>query len=99
MKDKQLKNKKGVDYHGKKGTIIRVERFEKWKKLKQFDTSGWLEKKCWKQYNLKKKDKIVAFKYKDGTTQVFTLGNGSVELIEETNKKNKKDGKSKNKKG
>lgn len=83
---KALKGKKVVDYNGDKGKVIKSATFKEQNKLVKYDTSGWLEKNSHKELGLKKKDVLVAVEYKDGSTEVFTLGNGGVELSKKQDK-------------
>jgi hypothetical protein len=82
MKTADLVGKKVVDYNENIGIVVASCKFKNWRKLNSYDGSGWLGKKCWKEYGLKKSDKLVAVEDEEGNHNVYVFGNGGVELIE-----------------
>lgn len=79
----KLVGKKGEDYEGNTGVIIAQATVANYKKLKQFDSSGWLDDSIAQKYDLDPNDLLVAFKEdKTGDVNVFTFGNGGVDLIQ-----------------
>lgn len=77
-----LVGKRGEDYYGHAGKIVAVSTFEEWRKIAEYDGSGWLHDGCEAEFDLTNKSLIVAFERDmDGIIEVFTFGNGGVDLI------------------
>lgn len=81
IKPEHLKYLKGEDYNGSKGKIVDAAYVKDWKKLTKYDTSGWLDQDALDEYELERDDILVAFN--DGKeTNVYTFGDGGVDLVE-----------------
>lgn len=79
---KKLVGKKGTNYHGDKGTIVAAALVKDYKNLAKYDSSGWMNSGEMKSMDLEPAGILVAFKDASGDTNVYTLGDGGVELME-----------------
>jgi hypothetical protein len=75
-----LPGKNGVVYGDEKGKIVAAEFAKDWKKLQKYDASGWMNPAEIKSMGIKPEDILVAFKDSDGDINVYTFGDGGVEL-------------------
>ena len=83
--------KQGEDYAGRVGEIIAAVYARDWEKIERYDQSGWLDPHSFEEFNIHPDDVLVAFDI-DGDIEVYTLGGGGVEIINESiRKENKED--------
>ena len=75
-----LPGKNGVLYGDQRGKIIAAEFAKDWKKLQKYDNSGWMTPTEMKSMGILPEDILVAFKDSDGDIEVYTYGEGGVEL-------------------
>jgi hypothetical protein len=75
-----LPGKNGVLYGDQRGKIIAAEFAKDWKKLQKYDNSGWMNPNEMKSMGIESNDILVAFKDSDGDIEVYTYGEGGVEL-------------------
>lgn len=73
--------KAGENYAGVKGEIVDAAYVSDWKTLKKYDSSGWMSQdSIFKDYKMQRSDILVAFKPKSGKVDVYTLGDGGIEV-------------------
>lgn len=78
-----LIGKIGINYHDELGTILAAAYVMDYKKLKQYDSSGWMTRESLKkEFELEELDILVAFKDDKGETEVYTFEKGGVDLAE-----------------
>jgi hypothetical protein len=77
---KFLPGKAAIAYGDEEGKIVAAEFAKDWKKLKKYDETGWLDPTEMKNMGIEPTDILVAFKDSEGGINVYTYGEGGVEL-------------------
>ena len=80
----QLVGKRGINYNNEMGTIIAAEYVMDYKKIPQYDDSGWVTRESLKEeLGLEEIDILVAFQDdEDSLVDVYTFEKGGVDLAE-----------------
>jgi len=78
-----LIGKRGINYYDELGTIIAAAYVMDYKKLNQYDRSGWMTRESLKEeFELEELDILVAFEDDKGETEVYTFEKAGVDLAE-----------------
>jgi len=80
LSGEKLVGKKGKNYNGDVGEIVAAAMVKNWNQLTQYDNSGWMNP--FELKSMKPNDILVAFKDKKGETEVYTLGDDGVDVME-----------------
>jgi hypothetical protein len=75
-----LAGKNAIAYGDERGKIVAAEFAKDWKKLQKYDNSGWMTPSEMKSMKIEPDDILVAFKSADGDIEVYTFGDGGVQL-------------------
>jgi len=76
----KIEGKKGVNYNKEKGTILKAAYAKDYKSLVKYDRSGWMNSAAFDEFDINPTDILVAFKDETGDVNVYTFGDGGVEL-------------------
>lgn len=85
MENNNLIGKEVQTYNLEKGTILASSLVSNFSSLAKYDNSGWMDDDgdFIEEYEMDKEDILVAVELEEGDIQVYTLGGGGVELVNE----------------